>query len=191
MTAEEFVRVAKLQACDGAIDATISSLGSDGDKGSSPTEREDSTWYRSLNAEHRSIVNDLIAETAHQAVFSFLALVDGVASLGDGKLPGRLELFYKTGDQRSLLNDGRKEELHNLFNELTSRASDVPPKGSLVAYEVGPAEALLSRSMPGDGLEIHHVPKKSVGMAAVSGYRSELAPAIALPKREHRRMPSS
>lgn len=94
MTGKDFVNLAKIQACDGAIEATLSTL--ENSLGPSPSQGDVklSTWYRSLSPDHQSVLKAVVVETAQQAVFSFFALLDGVASLGKSRLEGRLLLFY-------------------------------------------------------------------------------------------------
>jgi hypothetical protein len=188
MTGKDFVDVVRIQACDGAIEAML--LGLEIPPGRFPSQRDVdlSNWYRSLSPESQNMLQAIVAETARQAVFSFLALLDGVASLGKSRPEGKLQLFYVEREERYLLTDTASEELHNLFNQ-TPTKSTLIERGLLEPHEVGPASALLRKSVPGDGLEIHHVPRKRVGSANVGGYDPDSAPAIALPKAEHRRMP--
>lgn len=63
------------------------------------------------------MVKAAVREAPQQAVFSFLVLLDGVASIGKGR-DGKLKLFYSERERRVLLNDPAKEELHNLFNKI-------------------------------------------------------------------------
>jgi hypothetical protein len=131
-----------------------------------------------------------VREAAEQAVFSFLALLDGVASIGKGR-DGKLQLFYTERERRVLLNDPVKEELHNLFNEIPPESRSETDTGALRANDVGLASELLRKSVPGDGLEIHHVPQKYFASLNIAGYDPDSAPAIALPKAAHRSMPPS
>lgn len=188
MTAEDFVRTVRIQASEGATGATISSLEAPIGRKPSRRDSELSKWYESLPAEHRSMVKAAVREAAQQAVFSFLVLLDGVASIGRG-LDGKLQLFYTEQERRVLLNDPAKEELHNLFNTIPSESRSETDTGALRPGDVGPASELLRKSVPGDGLEIHHVPQKHFASLSITGYNSDSAPAIALRKAEHRRMP--
>ncbi|MDY7223745.1 T7SS effector LXG polymorphic toxin [Halalkalibacterium halodurans] len=58
------------------------------------------------------------------------------------------------------------------------------------AYEVGTYNVLKNRSLPGDGLEIHHVTQKHPSNQVVNGYREYTGPSIVLPKAEHREIPT-
>jgi hypothetical protein len=189
MTAKDFVEAVRAQASDGAVGAVVSCLQSPPGRKPSQHDSELSSWYGSIPPEHQAMVQAIVAETAQQAVFSFLALLDGVAALGDEHHAGRLQLFYTKGAQQVLLNDSSQEELHNLFNRSLAAPNRMAAKGTLKPYDVGDVASLLRKSVPGDGLEIHHVPQKHSAGLSNSGYDPDTAPATALPKCEHRRMP--
>ena len=87
-----------------------------------------------------------------------------------------------------MLNDPLQEELHNLFNEMPIPSSLLKEQGMLEPHLVGPASNLLRKSAPGDGLEIHHVLQKHTAGVGIHRYDPDAAPAIALPKVEHRRI---
>ena len=55
----------------------------------------------------------------------------------------------------------------------------------LQAYDVGPADELYGRSVPGDGLQVHHGPQAHPAEQAIPGYVRRTGPAIALPDAEH------
>ncbi len=61
---------------------------------------------------------------------------------------------------------------------------------SLLKYEVGTADNLLSRSVKGDGLDIHHVSQSKPASQIITGYERSKAPAIALPLAEHKAIPT-
>lgn len=56
----------------------------------------------------------------------------------------------------------------------------------LVKYEVGSADNLLKRSVKGDNLDVHHVSLSKPASQIISGYDKKTAPAIALPRVEHK-----
>jgi RHS repeat-associated protein len=58
------------------------------------------------------------------------------------------------------------------------------------AYDVGPANALKARSLPNDGLQIHHAGQGNPMSQAVPGYQYSTAPAIVLPEKMHREIPT-
>jgi len=57
-------------------------------------------------------------------------------------------------------------------------------------YEVGTADNLVSRSVKGDGLDIHHVSQKQPAGQLIAGYDKAKAPAIALSQAEHKAIPT-
>lgn len=109
MNAIEFVEIVRAQASDGAVDAVVSCLESPPGRKPSQRDLELSNWYRSIASENQAMVKAIATETARQAVFSFLALLDGVAALGEKHQAGSLRLLYTKGDaQQVLLNDPAK-----------------------------------------------------------------------------------
>ena len=57
-------------------------------------------------------------------------------------------------------------------------------------YEVGTYDALKSKSVAGDGLDIHHAMQKNPAGQAVGGYNPATGPSIAVPRGEHSRIPT-
>jgi hypothetical protein len=57
------------------------------------------------------------------------------------------------------------------------------------AYEVGTADALRARSLPGDALDIHHVGQAGPLKQMIPGYSRSTSPAIAVPEELHRTIP--
>lgn len=55
---------------------------------------------------------------------------------------------------------------------------------------MGTANDLLSRSIKGDGLDIHHVSQSKPASQLIEGYERSKAPAIALPSAEHKAIPT-
>ncbi|CAM4198365.1 RHS repeat domain-containing protein [Pseudoalteromonas ostreae] len=57
-------------------------------------------------------------------------------------------------------------------------------------YEVGAFNDLSKRSAVGDKLDIHHAAQKHPASQVIDGYDPKTAPSIAVPAREHRRIPT-
>ncbi|WP_231624290.1 hypothetical protein, partial [Yersinia similis] len=57
-------------------------------------------------------------------------------------------------------------------------------------YEVGTFDDLQRRSKVGDGLDIHHAAQKHPAGQVISGYDPKTAPSIALPRAEHKLIPT-
>jgi hypothetical protein len=62
--------------------------------------------------------------------------------------------------------------------------------GRVSAYEVAPANVLRARSVPGDGLDIHHAMQKGPAGQIIDGYNPNTAPAIAVPATLHENIPT-
>lgn len=62
--------------------------------------------------------------------------------------------------------------------------------GTVKKYEVGLFNDLVARSARGDRLDIHHVAQKHPAGQVISGYDPRTAPSMAVPQREHRRIPT-
>lgn len=63
-------------------------------------------------------------------------------------------------------------------------------KSAVEPYEVGTYKDLKNRSPSGDGLDIHHVPQAKPAGQAIDDYDYWNAPAIAIPRSEHRVIPT-
>lgn len=57
-------------------------------------------------------------------------------------------------------------------------------------YDVGEAKDLQGRSVPGDNVDIHHVPQQNPASQTVAGYDGKTAPAMGVPKDEHKTIPT-
>ncbi len=57
-------------------------------------------------------------------------------------------------------------------------------------YEVGDSNDLQKRSAVGDKLDIHHATQKHPAGQIIDGYDPKTGPSIALPSREHKRIPT-
>ncbi|WP_330949752.1 hypothetical protein [Virgibacillus sp. MG-45] len=62
--------------------------------------------------------------------------------------------------------------------------------GKVQKYEVGVFDDLQKRSAVGDKLDIHHVGQKHPASQVIDGYNPQYAPSIAVPFREHKRIPT-
>ncbi|MGG7670813.1 RHS repeat-associated core domain-containing protein, partial [Yersinia sp. J1] len=58
-------------------------------------------------------------------------------------------------------------------------------------YEVGTFDDLQRRSKVGDGLDIHHVTQKHPAGQVISGYDPKTAPSMAVPRAEHKLIPTT
>ena len=135
------------------------------------------------------MVGEALREAAEMAVFEFFCILDGVAAIEDTPNKGELELHFLKGTEKKRLNDPREEELHNVFNALCSEGvEDRSENPEISPYDTDEAADLKSRLKIGDELDIHHVPDKHLASQTIENYDPNSAPAIAIPKPEHRQI---
>jgi len=189
MKSEEFVKAVKVQASDAAADGIVKLL--EHPPGRKPDERllALSKWYNQLPSNDRTMVVMALREAAEMAVFEFFCVLDGVCAIEDGRDKGELEVDFVKSGVRMRLNDPQQEELHNLFNALLTKGKEDREKSGTNPYDQDEAGRLKAKLKSGDNLDLHHVPDKHASIETISGYDPNRAPAVALPKAEHRQMP--
>lgn len=64
------------------------------------------------------------------------------------------------------------------------------PQKPVQKYEVGDFNDLQNRSVVGDGLDLHHVPQKHPAGQVIPGYDHRRAPAMAVPRPDHKDIPT-
>jgi hypothetical protein len=116
LTPEEFVDAVRIQTSDAAVAGAIQQM--EKPSGRRPREADVrlSGWYQGLSSSDRENLQEALKNAAESAIFGFFCILDGVRVFEYGRDKGDLELIYKKGDLRVLLNDPQKEELHNLYN---------------------------------------------------------------------------
>jgi hypothetical protein len=182
MTRSEFLRALKVQTSDAAIFGTKANLQRPPGRKPRKEDVKLSDWYRNLTESDRVLVDASMKEAAELAVFSFLCVLDGVSAIEDGPDKGDLKLQYFKHGEELLLNDPQVEFLHDGYNRLCQESSPTPPQQlEGRAYEVGGQSQLRERQTSGDALDMHSLPSTSTEPPAT-------APAIALPKNEHRKI---
>ncbi|WP_122723334.1 RHS repeat domain-containing protein, partial [Pseudomonas viridiflava] len=82
----------------------------------------------------------------------------------------------------------------NLYSYAPNPMEWIDPWGlncqSTQKYEVGPFDNLRRRSDVGDGLDIHHAAQKHPAGQIILNYDPKVAPSIALPRLEHKLLPT-
>ena len=117
MTKEEFVNIVHKVIYESAIRGAISNL--ENPPGRKPGQRlvTLSKWFNNLSPEDKEHVRAAVQSGVHAAVFSFLAVLDGVRVIDDYPEHGELELRYVRNGESVLINEFRSGEfLHDLFN---------------------------------------------------------------------------
>jgi hypothetical protein len=136
------------------------------------------------------MLREALREAAELAVFEFFCVLDGVSAIEDDVEKGELELYFVKHGQRIRVNDPLKEELHNMFNALCPMGPQEGANSEVNPYDQAGAAELKSKLKCSDQLDVHHVPDKYISLQTVKNYNPDTAPAIVLPKTEHRQMPT-
>jgi hypothetical protein len=182
MTSEEFVAAIKIQTSDAAVAGTITALQRPAGRKPRAKDIELSQWFNKLERGDQEMLGDALREAAELAVFSFLSVLDGVSVIEDSPDKGDLELYFAKGSDRIRLNNP-PEELHNLFNLLCRETQPPAATGAVVPYAVGQLQELKEKLTAADLLDVHSVAAVHDGPRGLPS-----APAIALPKSEHRKL---
>ncbi len=81
---------------------------------------------------------------------------------------------------------------NNLYQYAPNPVTWIDPWGLAPCkkYEVGKYDDLKKRSVPGDGLDIHHAVQKHPAGQVIPGYDLKTGPSIAIPALEHSQIPT-
>jgi hypothetical protein len=184
MTRHEFVHALKMQTSEAAVSGTKKCL--ERPPGRKPAQRDVklSNWYRGLSNSDRESVEQAIREAAELAIFSALCVLDGVSAIESGTEKGELKLYHVKHGRRTLLNDDAEEYLHDIYNDFCRRADATTENQSeRHSYQTGTQAEFRTMQTGKDGMDLHVV-------STESAEREPNAPAISLPKNEHRKLPS-
>jgi hypothetical protein len=72
-----------------------------------------------------------------------------------------------------------------VIKNVVGGGGDVAKKSPVKKWEVGDYDDLVSRSTPGDGLQIHHAPQGHPAQQVINGYDYKTGSAIAVPDQTH------
>lgn len=116
MTQEEFISAIKLVVSDGSISSVMSVL-EEGPPGRSPDKEliMISNWYNDLSKDDKSVILKIVKYAVEMSVFGFLCVLDGVAAIEGYGEKGKLDLYFKKGNENVILNGPDQEYLHDLF----------------------------------------------------------------------------
>jgi hypothetical protein len=119
MDAETFVGIIKRVVHDAGVNGVLETL--ERPAGRKPQERlvELSEWFRALSPADRERVRLVVELAVHGGVFGLLTVIDGILAIESGERKGALELTYRRGDERDLLNAPSTEFLHDIYQALT------------------------------------------------------------------------
>ena len=117
MNAQQFVDMIRHVVRDGAELEILSNLLKPPGRQPAPAMLQKSEWYHQLGEVDRALVQEVIKDSVHHAVFGFLCVLDGVRAFDDSEDGGSLELFYASETIRCLLNSPEAPMLHDLLRE--------------------------------------------------------------------------
>ncbi len=117
MNPSEFVEALKSEVRDAAATDTIAQLRSPSGRRPSEAIRKLSAWFNQLSESDQRAVAEVASMAAHNAVFGFLCVLDGVRSIEDGDQQGEIELNYVQADRSNVrLNPPSGDPLHDIIN---------------------------------------------------------------------------
>jgi hypothetical protein len=117
MTPEEFVNVLREVVLTSAAEETLRAIADPPGRRPRRELLEANAWYRGLSEHDRAQLRQVAVMTAHQAVFGFLAVLDGVQVVEDTPEKGTFKLTFCKGDHEWELTPRRGELLHDILNE--------------------------------------------------------------------------
>ena len=115
MNSEQFIAIIEKVVRENAIENTIENVEDPPGRGVSKAEQARSDWFNGLNDGDRSRVESIVKDAVDEALFGFLAVIDGARAIEDGEDKGRLILIHKNAGEH-ILNDPEKIGLHDLYN---------------------------------------------------------------------------
>jgi len=131
MTPEEFAAAIKNTVFDATV-KDVSNLLARGAPGRAQNPRANAltAWYAGLSNEDRTMLTEVIRDTAHSAIFGLLCVLDGVSAIDD---PPHVELVLTAvapdGTATTLASTQTPIELHDEFNaEVHPPSEPWPPK---------------------------------------------------------------
>ena len=172
MTREELVKTIKTHVLDVAVTDTISDLEAPPGRAPRQSQRAAQKWYSTLDQTSKEFVEHVARMAAESATFGVLAMLDRVRAV-DSRDEGELVLEYRKGGQSVRLNGFDPELNNDLLHDLLTRWFDFRSR-----WEKPP-------------LDLHHVPRCSLGIKLIPGYTPQNGPCIALPTREHKNIAST
>lgn len=117
MKPHDFVQKVKVAVRDAAVADVISQL--EKPSGRRPAEKLKllSSWYNNLPVSDRQAVAEVARMAAHNSVFGFLCVLDGVRAVNDPSEKGEVRLTYVEGDESDLLAPSPADLLHDILNQ--------------------------------------------------------------------------
>jgi hypothetical protein len=117
MNAAEFVAAIRSEVQDSATEEVMSLLQRPPGRRPAPALATLSQWFNGLSEADRQRVKEVAALASHQAVFGFLAVLDGARVIEDPADRGTLELRHVKAGQPTLLNGPSGPLLHDILQQ--------------------------------------------------------------------------
>jgi hypothetical protein len=120
-----------------------------------------------------------------------VAAIDGALSTFGTKAVGD----FVVNEVKDEIIDQAKESLGipdvNLkdLKDVVDGAKNIVKKKGVDKFEVSTFDDLQKRSLPGDGLDLHHFPQKHPAKQVVPGYDPQQGTAMAIPNPMHKKIP--
>jgi hypothetical protein len=118
MDAATFIAAIKTAVHDSSVRGLMETL--EHVPGRKPAVRlvELSEWFRSLSADDKRRIAQIVELAVHSGIFGMLATIDGVVAIESAGPKGQLQLSYQGDGTRRVLNASSDEFLHNLYQAL-------------------------------------------------------------------------
>ena len=118
MTPKSFINALRRTVLNAAVTGTLAILQQPPGKRPATDLTKTAKWFRGLSIEEQEFASNIARLAVHQAVFGFLAVIDGVRLIDDKAPLGRFELRFIRGEDSFLINPTDGEELHDLLTEV-------------------------------------------------------------------------
>ncbi len=115
MDGKQFIDAVKICVRRPAIKGAIKNLADPPGRRITDFDRQHSQWFNGLSIEDKQNVEAAITKAVDDALFGFLAVIDGVRVVEDTVDKGEFTLLYRN-DGETIINDPKAQYLHDLYN---------------------------------------------------------------------------
>jgi hypothetical protein len=118
MDRKYFIEGIKTEVRDSSVSSMLKKLLAPAGRNPRKSDLELSNFFNGISEESKNNIEKIIANSVDFAVFGFLCVLDHVRFLEDIGEKTTFELYAVKNNERILLNDFSKEDLHDLYNEI-------------------------------------------------------------------------
>ena len=115
MNQQDFISAIKTVGCESVVSAILDELCDQREKRGNSGIASIRTWYQGMEPQQRQLLVELVRDTAEQATYNLLLVLDGLLTIEPPGEKGALELYFVKGRERVLLNPSDGEQLTSLF----------------------------------------------------------------------------